>query len=386
MATRLTNNPLEANAISHAGNFHADDIMSIVFLKKLRNNIVLYRSLNNIPENIGQDVIVFDTGYGKFDHHQKGGNGTHPIESSTSEKPIPYASFGLLWKEFGLEFCSQKFADSDKATALWKYMENELVKSVDAFDNGIYPRCNPEYSYKLLTVSNLIALINPTVTEGEDYDSYIDIAISVAEIIFDTILKIGINNIEKFHKNGSLQMDNSSLVDQSEYFNAQNIFVESLKRRLSKDSTSVSSHELEKKFHISDNGTKAVPMSEFGMLWEKYGKDYCNNITSDEVCSTYVWNYLNTNLVIGLDASIAGIQAVTMPGYTEYPINTLYDFIGKLNVHGISAQKTASNLAALVFDRILHKAIDRINSKDYVERKIQESFENNCNEIGRAHV
>ena len=49
----------EANAITHAGSFHADDIFSTIFLSKMKY-IYLYRT-NNLEENI-QGKIIYDIG------------------------------------------------------------------------------------------------------------------------------------------------------------------------------------------------------------------------------------------------------------------------------------------------------------------------------------
>lgn len=89
----ITNNVNDATVITHAGVFHADDVFATVILSKVRENVVVAR-VQRVPDNLSADVVVYDIGGGKFDHHQRGGNGARP-------NGVPYASCGLLWKEFG---------------------------------------------------------------------------------------------------------------------------------------------------------------------------------------------------------------------------------------------------------------------------------------------
>ena len=133
---RFTNRPEEANAITHAGKFHADDVFAIVLLEKLKGNLVIYRVDQLLDENIPSETIVFDIGYGDFDHHQKTGNGYHE-SNDVSKKAIPYAAFGLLWKRFGMELCKKFYPENP--WRLWNELEYSLVLGVDAIDNGVYP-------------------------------------------------------------------------------------------------------------------------------------------------------------------------------------------------------------------------------------------------------
>ena len=81
-------------AITHAGVFHADEVLGSIVLEQVLGNVHIAR-VNEIPNNYKGNAIVFDIGYGKFGHHQPGGNGVR-------ENEAPYASAGLLWKHFGL--------------------------------------------------------------------------------------------------------------------------------------------------------------------------------------------------------------------------------------------------------------------------------------------
>jgi len=81
---------LKNYAMTHGGKFHADDVFSAALLKIINPNIKIIRAFE-APKDF--DGIVFDIGCGKFDHHQEC--------AEVRENGVPYAAFGLLWREFG---------------------------------------------------------------------------------------------------------------------------------------------------------------------------------------------------------------------------------------------------------------------------------------------
>ena len=110
--------------ITHAKNFHADDVFSTALLAVLtkRETYELNVIRSNYPyKELSEDIlndpenIMYDIGRGKFDHHQ--------ADSPVRENGIKYAAFGLLWKEFG---DWDKYPDFDK----------DFVSKIDDHDNG----------------------------------------------------------------------------------------------------------------------------------------------------------------------------------------------------------------------------------------------------------
>lgn len=77
-------------ALTHAGKFHADDVFSAALLRLFNPDIQFQRVLS-LPEHF--DGLAFDIGWGKFDHHQS--------DAPVRENGVPYAAFGLLWRELG---------------------------------------------------------------------------------------------------------------------------------------------------------------------------------------------------------------------------------------------------------------------------------------------
>lgn len=94
----------DANCITHSGKFHADEIMATVILNKIMPVNLL--RVSEVPKTIKSDIIVFDIGGGKFDHHQKNKNGYR-------KNGLPYASAGLIWKEFGINVI-KKMSSNDQ--------------------------------------------------------------------------------------------------------------------------------------------------------------------------------------------------------------------------------------------------------------------------------
>ncbi|MEK7645451.1 MAG: MYG1 family protein [Patescibacteria group bacterium] len=117
--------------VTHSGSFHPDDLLAVATLRAVlkkrgvsRVKLVRTREQSEIAK---ADFVVdvggeYDPSHNRFDHHQAAGAGARA-------NGIPYASFGLVWKAFGVELCG-----SEKVAAV---IDGELVQVVDAIDNGV---------------------------------------------------------------------------------------------------------------------------------------------------------------------------------------------------------------------------------------------------------
>ena len=112
--------------VTHSGYFHTDDLLAVatLLLKYPEAEVIRSRDEEVIES---ADIVVdvgqkYDASSMRFDHHQPSGAGVR-------DNGIPYASFGLVWKEFGEEVAGGK----DKA----KIIEDKLIVAVDATDNGV---------------------------------------------------------------------------------------------------------------------------------------------------------------------------------------------------------------------------------------------------------
>ena len=132
MNIKITKNIEEANLVTHTGSFHPDDVFSTAFLSKIIENPVVIRIGDTA--SVSSNAIVYDIGYGKFDHH-----GTDAKFRNEPYQNIKYCSFGLLWEEYGLNYLKQKFPDITNHEKLYNKIVEKLIIQIDAIDNGIFP-------------------------------------------------------------------------------------------------------------------------------------------------------------------------------------------------------------------------------------------------------
>jgi len=150
MSFKLVNSIEEANAITHDGVFHADEVFATALLSMIAE-VRLLRTRSIKAEDKREGVIMYDVG-GKysvwdkiFDHHQKDFSLTH-------EDGTKLSSFGMLWYLYG------RFALCDVYDCPTRYIElafndinNRLVKWIDGRDNGQLPQSEE------LTLSSVIS-------------------------------------------------------------------------------------------------------------------------------------------------------------------------------------------------------------------------------------
>ena len=113
--------------VTHSGGYHADDIFACATLSLLeKGRIRIVRTRDDKDIVLGDYVVdvggVHDPLLKRFDHHQAGGAGVRA-------NGIPYASFGLVWKEYGAELTG--------SAEIAEKIDERLVQSIDAPDNGI---------------------------------------------------------------------------------------------------------------------------------------------------------------------------------------------------------------------------------------------------------
>ena len=88
---KLVNTIEEANFATHSGSMHADEVFATAFLELYFGDIKLLRTTNINPSE-HENILVYDIGRGRFDHHM--------VDAKTRDNGIKYCSFGLLWQEF----------------------------------------------------------------------------------------------------------------------------------------------------------------------------------------------------------------------------------------------------------------------------------------------
>lgn len=111
---------------THNGSFHADEVFAIAALGLLPEPMEVVRTRDR-DVLAGADLRIdvgfrYDPAAGDFDHHQR-------EFGEVRENGVSYASFGLIWREFGERICG---GDVEVAAAV----EASLVQAVDANDTG----------------------------------------------------------------------------------------------------------------------------------------------------------------------------------------------------------------------------------------------------------
>ncbi len=108
----------------HSGRFHADEAFAIATLKMLGDVEYVRTRDESVMKSCDLRVDVgckYNPDTGDFDHHQPEGAGKR-------KNSIPYAAFGLIWKQFGEQICGlQETAD---------LVDKRLVQFLDAVDSG----------------------------------------------------------------------------------------------------------------------------------------------------------------------------------------------------------------------------------------------------------
>ena len=175
----ITSDVTRANAITHSGSFHADEVMATVILGKVFGKIRVCRT-NKLPDYVSSSTIIYDIGFGKYDHHQKGGNGTR-------KNGVPYASCGLIWRDFGYKLL-EKTCNPD---FIWAQIDRDLIQGIDAVDTGSMPRTI--YPIQSMNISHEIGMFNPRWDGNESTDDCFLKAVRFAEIVFDATLEDAIS-------------------------------------------------------------------------------------------------------------------------------------------------------------------------------------------------
>lgn len=110
-------------AFTHGGKFHADEVMATAVLRILNPELKVQRGFK-IPQ--GFDGIIYDIGFGEFDHHQK--------DSEKRPNGVPYAAFGLIWRKYGRDvmqkYCPEQFAAEEA-----ERFDEKVIQHIDKDDN-----------------------------------------------------------------------------------------------------------------------------------------------------------------------------------------------------------------------------------------------------------
>ena len=156
---------IPTHGYTHGGTFHADDVFSTALLRILKPGFTGERVMA-VPDDA--DGIVYDIGRGRFDHHQP--------DSPVRANGVPYASFGLLWREYGHLVLpdARDRQEFDKA----------YVQPIDTVDNrgGFYPLSQMVSDFNTRDTANAKA-------QDEAFGRAVGVAGTILGNRFETILE-----------------------------------------------------------------------------------------------------------------------------------------------------------------------------------------------------
>lgn len=151
---KIVENITKANAVTHAGVFHADEVFATVVLDNVfKEGLSLARTFR-IPDDISDDVIVYDLGFGKYDHHQK--------DAARRSPEHKYAAFGLIWRDYGTMYLASLGIPLATARELYDIVDKKFVSMIDALDNGETPE-----NYYPFNPAPFISMYNPNWDETD---------------------------------------------------------------------------------------------------------------------------------------------------------------------------------------------------------------------------
>lgn len=178
---RLTKDLADAKFVTHAGNFHADDVFSTVFLSKLYDDITVIRLKEYHDDG---SKIAYDIGLGRFDHHQA-------LYDKKRSNGIHYCGFGLLWQELGREYL-KKIKVSNVEDTFYVF-DKLLVNQIDAFDNG---ELNMDNSFNIYTLPSFIEMFRPKWNTNEDENECFLKACNFADTIFEKVMGDALTKVQ----------------------------------------------------------------------------------------------------------------------------------------------------------------------------------------------
>ncbi len=177
--------------ITHNGSFHADDIFACatlsIFLENKGKHFEIIRTRDTEVIDSGDYVFdvggIYDPEKNRFDHHQRGG-------ADARENGIPYASFGLVWKHFGLELC----AGNEEA---WNIIDKKIASPIDAVDNGtdiVTPKFDGIFPYG---GEGIFLIYSPTWKERElNIDHIFVEQVEAAKKVLEREIKVVKDDVE----------------------------------------------------------------------------------------------------------------------------------------------------------------------------------------------
>ena len=175
-------------AVTHSESFHADDVLAGALIREFLGIEKIIRTRD--PEALDKylqdpSVLVFDVGghhhpvMGNFDHHQAG-------FKERDSCGTMYSAVGLIW-----EHIKNEATGAELSTFVSKQLRDQLIRGVDANDNGAYARVE---GVQPPTFAHIIGTMNPPWCEQlagntcELFDSRYEDAVALAGTVLRSFI------------------------------------------------------------------------------------------------------------------------------------------------------------------------------------------------------
>lgn len=164
--------------VTHNGVFHADDVFAVAALQLHlgKDSVQVVRTRDEAVIATGDWVVdvggLYDPAARRFDHHQPGA----PVR----DNGLPYAGFGLVWKEVG-----EALSGSAEVA---KRIEERLVMPIDANDVGVSIHTALDLEMEPFEIHDAISVFNPPRNSDESADANFVQAVSMARAILERLI------------------------------------------------------------------------------------------------------------------------------------------------------------------------------------------------------
>lgn len=172
--------------VTHNGSFDPDDVLAVAALQLYlgEDNTKIIRSREQKVIDKADYVVdvglVYDPTKQRFDHHQEG--------VPTRENGVPYSSFGLVWKEYGVEISGSSEVAAE--------IDRRLAQPIDAADNHVTV-CHPgQAGVEAVEFYDIVDVYRPIHGTDEDYDSQFLSVVNLARILLRRFVLLGKANKE----------------------------------------------------------------------------------------------------------------------------------------------------------------------------------------------
>jgi len=156
--------------VTHSGGFQTDEVFAVAALQLLFGDLPVVRTREEAEMQNPEDFVVdvggmYDPARNRYDHHQKEGAGKRAND-------VPYSSFGLVWKEYGVQLAG--------SPEVAQRIDESLVVFIDAVDSGVDTYSLSSKGIGLYLLHNVIASYEPSWKEVDTTPGFME-AVSFAK-------------------------------------------------------------------------------------------------------------------------------------------------------------------------------------------------------------